>query len=278
MRQITLEEVKEIQLNILKDVAIFCEKQNIRYYLAYGTLLGAIRHKGYIPWDDDIDIIMPRPDYNKFVETYQNDNFIVFSPLNKESHNFTFTKVFDERTIKIEYGMEYADDNVCGVDIDIFPLDGLPDDNKQRKNFYRKQLFFFRLYRYSVSKYEKSGNPIKSFIKKICYSFAKCIGKRYLIEKINSNAMQYVFDSSKMVAMSVAPYSGKIYPMPKEIFEQCNIIFEGFYFKAPRGYGEFLKILYGNYMELPPKEKQITHHNYKVYWKENRDGFHNQMS
>ena len=129
MKEISFEESKKLELDILLAVADFCNKNNLTYFLAYGTLIGAIRHKGFIPWDDDIDIQMPREDYNKFIETFSHERYKTIAPgtpLSKHS----FVKVIDTETVKIEAHKKYKK-GFLGVDIDIFPLDGTPSDENE---------------------------------------------------------------------------------------------------------------------------------------------------
>ena len=122
-----VESIK-IELNILSDVHDFCIANGIHYILFAGSLLGAIRHKGIIPWDDDLDIAMPRPDYDRFVATYQNNRYIVKTIDNSEDFVFTFSKVIDNSTVLIENKTEQSK---IGINIDIFPLDGLPGDEDE---------------------------------------------------------------------------------------------------------------------------------------------------
>ena len=129
MKEIYLEELRVIQLELLQQIADFCEKNNIKYFLAYGTLIGAIRHKGYIPWDDDIDIVMPRDDYDRFLELY-NEAYPfskVVDMYNTKHYGFAFAKVHDVRTII--YETQYAQDSF-GVFVDVFPIDGIKGESQ----------------------------------------------------------------------------------------------------------------------------------------------------
>ena len=270
MKLITLNEIKNIELDILKDVAKFCDLNNIQYYLAYGTLLGAIRHKGFIPWDDDIDIIMPRPDYIKFIENYPNNankNYILTSIYNNDDHLYTFTKVYDSRTEKIEEGLSYNNNNVGGVEIDIFPMDGVPEDINESNKFFDKQKKWFKYYSFSISKFKKSRDPIRTIFKFIIFTITKVIGKERFIKIINKRAMKNKFEESKYVASSCVPYYGNKERICKSNYiGQIKIEFEGEFFNAPNGYDEYLSNIYGNYMRLPPIEQRITHHKYQVFW------------
>ena len=132
MKRISFEEAKRVELDILLHVAKFCDEHGLRYFLAYGTLIGAVRHKGFIPWDDDIDIQMPREDYEKLLELYPKENtdekYFLLAPEMKGAHH-PYAKIIDTRTVKKELGAKK--NNPLGVDIDVFPLDGQPDGDKE---------------------------------------------------------------------------------------------------------------------------------------------------
>lgn len=272
MNTISLDEMKKIELDILKDVVNYCNLNNIRYYLAAGTLLGAIRHKSFIPWDDDIDIVMPRPDYTKFIEGYEEfagKDYVLTYINNNKDHLFTYAKVYDSRTEKMESGISYNANNVGGVDIDIFPLDGVPKEMTKSDMFFKQQKIWFILHSLCIQKYTKSKNPLKTIIKYLIQTACKVIGKNNLIKIINRRAMRYDFESSEFIALSVAPYYGNRERMAKiNYLEQVEVQFEDGIFYAPIGYDEHLSKLYGDYMKLPPLEKRVTHHSYKAKWKD----------
>lgn len=234
MREIDCETLKKIELNILKDVAAFCEKEGLRYYLCGGTLLGCIRHQGFIPWDDDIDIIMPRPDYMKFVKLY-NDRESIYKVNSLETDpNWysAFAEVEDTRTLKIYTGFNI--NNNHGVNIDIFPTDGSPDGIIQLARF------------------------ICSFI-----DLNKIVEKR---------AMKYNVDQSKYIGCSTFPhYSYKECVTGKPFLRTVKRKFEDSYFCTPDNYDEYLSNLYGDYMKLPSKDKQVTHHDFIAYWRDSNE-------
>lgn len=120
MKEMTLQELHEVQLAMLDAVDNYCRLNHLRYSLGGGTLLGAVRHHGYIPWDDDIDIMMPRPDYEKFMRYFKHEYYKLYDYRTDDTCGFSFAKLIDTRTIVQEYTITYS------VFIDIFPIDGLP--------------------------------------------------------------------------------------------------------------------------------------------------------
>ena len=139
MKEIGIEELKSLQVDILKKIHSFCEEKNLRYFIAYGSLIGAIRHKGYIPWDDDIDIVMPRKDYDLFINSFNGnvDNLHVLCPENTPSYYTPYANVCDKRTILDEFHLTHFGIDV-GVKIDVFPLDNVPEDSCQYKHLIDK--------------------------------------------------------------------------------------------------------------------------------------------
>ena len=262
---ITDSEIRCITIEILEDVVSFCDKNNLIYYLTYGTLIGAIRHKGFIPWDDDVDIMMPRPDYEKFISSYRSKYYSVSNPLDSGSF-IEWAKVYDNRTIKIERDIDYNICKLTGVDIDIFPIDGQPDETFISE-FIKDSDYRIKLHKYIVR--ATRNNDSSSLKKKIASLPYRIIGAGHYIKKYIRNASKYSYNTSLYVGIADpypwAPYCGR---HKKTLFEsKVKVEFEGKLYWAPAGYDEFLKQIYGNYMILPPIEKQVAHHNYKVCWK-----------
>ncbi|MBQ8546301.1 MAG: LicD family protein [Clostridia bacterium] len=269
MRKLSTEEIKKIELEILEKVDMFCQKHNITYFLAYGTLLGAIRHKGFIPWDDDIDIQMPREDYERFIKVFEEaneyENLKVISPYSSISKH-TYVKVIDTRTIKKEERVYYADNESLGIDIDVFPLDGQPEKLEDFEKWYNKK---YRLYRlHNVSIIDPKALSIK---KRIVRPFIKFLGrdKKYLrkAEKLNN---EYAFSECEYVGSTAGLSNSKRNRYHRTCYEKTiDVLFDGHTFKAPVGYDEILTAMYGDYMK-PPKSTQSTHVN-ECYLKEKGD-------
>lgn len=264
MKTMSFEEHKEIELDILSNVADFCDKNELRYYLAYGTLIGAIRHKGFIPWDDDIDIWMPRDDYNKLMEIYNNfDNgpYKLITPYDKVSRH-TFVKIVNTLTVKKEAEIDYKN-GFLGVDIDVFPLDGQPDDQIKYEKWYDKLQKYYKFYPYLILSH---NNKIK---RKIAFPIIRLLsgGKNNILNKTKKLHCKYPYEKCTYVGSIECCYDYIELRYKKEWFDDFVFVeFENKKFKAPAEYHKILTQTYGDYMTLPPVEKRITHHSNKVYW------------
>lgn len=258
MKQINLLEVKEIQLSILRDVSDFCEKSNIRYFLIYGTLIGAIRHKGYIPWDDDIDIAMPRPDYERFMSTYKHQYYETIDVYKDLGYGLASAKVYDKRT-KIE--MELY--NLCsyGVFIDIFPIDGYKSRWQNEKALILQKLINIKKSRLCIKR-KIVKNAAIALGKIILFPFSQS----YLVKKLDSLSRRVAFNKSdKCNCFSSVDVRKEVFP--RRVFEEhCYAEFEGKQFRIPIEYDSYLRQIYGDYMLLPPEEKRVSHHGMNAYW------------
>lgn len=283
MKKISVDEMKSVELNILIDVASFCEEHGLRYYLCGGTLLGAIRHGGFIPWDDDIDIIMPRPDYMKFVTEYnkRESPYRVNSIITRKDWYSTYADVEDVRTIKINGNFNHSEQH--GINIDLFPTDGSPDDESERKKFWFINNMLTRIatlsvLKFSVSKYyadqDKSFSSVRTIlrtgIKFLGIPIAKLICNIFNLNQIVTNrAMKYDVDKSQYIGVSTFPHYGYKECVKGASFLKPNKrLFEGKYFNTPDNYDEYLSNLYGDYMTPPSKGSQQSHHKFEAYWKE----------
>ena len=268
MKEIHIEEIKKIQLDILTKIHEYCIKNNIRYFLAYGTLIGAIRHKGYIPWDDDIDIAMPRPDYNKFIKSFNgySKNLIVLAPELDWKYYAPYANVCDNRTILYE-GENRHNGQKIGIKIDIFPIDGVPSDKQEYYKIFNtanKYNWFLRFKRFPL-KYFIKGNLNQRIKKILIWFFMHFISYECMQKKIHKLSTNTLYSVAKYATQVTFTYD-KIY-FDKKIFEEyIDVDFEGKKFKSIKEYDIYLKALYGNYMELPPIESRIDHHDFKAYW------------
>lgn len=267
MKEIVVGDMKKIQINILDLVAKYCNKENLRYFLAYGSLLGAVRHKGYIPWDDDIDILMPRPDYEKFVKNFNIDieEYKVYAHSNDPEYNLPFAKVSYNKTLLIEK-TDIKFDKI-GINIDIFPIDGLPDSEIEQKKIVKSITMQRNLLNVKSISISSERLLYKNIILYLGKFFFSLLNYRKIIEKINHKATMLSYDQSKYVGCLVWNYGYKEI-MTKNIFSnQTELEFEGKNYCVPGGYNEFLVNIYGDYMKLPPESERATHHSFSAYWK-----------
>ena len=256
MKAIYTEEQKGIQLDILSDVISFCEEQKLNYFLAYGTLIGAVRHHGYIPWDDDIDIWMPEPDYDKFIVKYQSDKYKVIHNKNTKKYYVNFAKVHDERT---RFQEPYTQDTGYGVFIDVFPLHAYSGATQRRICF-----LFYRMIRMKRNKWYKDKPFYKNVINKVGQLCLLPIPLKFVSKCLEFFARQNNWDSAKFVHS----FSGNASEYPKKCFEGYERVkFENLECRIPIGYDMILKLQYGDFMKLPPKEQRILKHNAKAWWK-----------
>lgn len=264
MEVINAEELKKIQLSILEEVHSYCVSHNIKYFLAFGTLIGAVRHKGYIPWDDDIDILMPRPDYEKFIKEFKHEYLDTFCFDSQRKGLIVFCKVFDKRTTFIEESsISYEG---LGVNIDVFPFDGLSADWKTACKHVKKVMLWtnFAILKKMTTKHKRVW--YKNLVLAIIQMMLVVLPYKFIIEHICKLMKKYEYDESKYV---VHLYDAQLFKiMPKTIFDELIMMdFEGHSFYAPQNYDDYLRTYYGDYMELPPVEKRQSHHFYKAYWK-----------
>lgn len=264
MTKLNIDEIKKIELNILDEFHKYCEKNNLRYYLAYGTLLGAIRHKGFIPWDDDIDVVMPRPDYNKFLlltaekGITEHYDTVLYKGCTKKSI-YPFMKVIDNTTIVYEPGK--AEKNTSGIWIDIFPLDGYPEDSIKGLELFNSNMKFRHLQDIlTTSPFSKKQSLLKKIIKGcIIRPFLMLYGLNRICEKMNTIVQSYNFENSKLCSDILwGESSTAVFEKEKlEPFELTS--FENKQFRIPYCWKDFLEKNYGDYMQLPPENQRISH-------------------
>jgi lipopolysaccharide cholinephosphotransferase len=266
MKELDAGQMKEVQLEILKSLNRFCNENDIHYFLSGGTLLGAIRHKGYIPWDDDIDLAMPRKDYERFLSTYSDARFKVYSLKTARHCRFPFAKVYDTKTSVFEGA--YKKKAEFGLNIDIFPLDVAPDDDVAMGKMLKRSRFYQQLLKVKLSRISSQ------------WSFSRNLeiaGGRILLFPFSTG-----YFSSKIDTIAQSCSSGKTARRgcmvwgykEREILDNAvfassvPVEFEKLVFPAPVLYDTYLSSLYGDYMQLPPEEKRMTHHDFVAYWNE----------
>ena len=260
MKPIETAEAKKIQIEILDKIVSFCEENNLRYYLAYGTLLGAVRHKGYIPWDDDIDIHMPRPDYERFIATFNTPNgkYNVVTHEQERRYHVPFAKVYRKGTIVNEF---FYKQSVFGVYVDIFPLDGI---KSTKQAYWCGQCIRFMYIKTSIF------NNRQTLARKLRLAVTKLIllpfSSHFILKTMRSIATRYKFEECEHVC-SFGSRTALREILPRTVFDNHSTMeFEGKDYRIPAGYDNYLTHKYGNYMELPPVEKRISTHDSQGYW------------
>lgn len=259
---LSLDEIKKIELDLLIELKNICTQLGLRYYLIGGTLLGAIRHQGFIPWDDDVDVGMPRSDYNRLIEwskQYQHRHYQWLFCENGQNL-LPFGKLVDTRT---KLWAQYSDDEIHRhVWIDIIPLDGLPENMDEVQKIYRQAFFYRRIFNICGARLGEGQNLWKKI--------ARIIAKPILLSLkwrsrsalyLNRLAMQYDYDASEYVGAISWGLYGQAERMKKSaIGDACEVLFEQEKFNTFCCWDEYLKSLYGDYMTLPPINQRKSHH------------------
>lgn len=268
MKKITdIDEIKRIQLDILIALDRFCRKNDIRYFLIDGTLLGAIRHKGYIPWDDDIDVALDRKNYDRLMREFP-DLLEGKYKLHSLETNLRWDRAYgcisDERTQLVYDGnSSYA----TGILIDIFPIDEVPDNEKEWRRLQRKMKILSRM---SSIKASSSIKVSASHYKNITSLFLKLLLPFSLrtIAHWRDGLAQLNNDKSNSFGYEVAFGLGAKNRFKLKDFEDTvDVPFEGHQFMAPVNFDSVLTDTYGDYMQLPPEEERVSHHTLQAFWK-----------
>lgn len=268
-----MNDLQKKCLEIFKYFKEICDDNNLTYFAIGGTCIGAIRHEGFIPWDDDIDIAMPYADIIKLFDIMQKNPSLyyeVISPYTVKHFKSPFFKIHDNRTTFIETHQVKYPDTYKGVDIDIMPIFGTPNDPNSQYKMERKNSNYIRLNGLQRSGYER-GEPVKRRIAWALLQPLNLINNNIWFEKMINRYSQIPFDNSDKILFGwrfmPKDENGKGY---KSLFDYCDFSdyiekkFEDTFIRVPIGYHNYLSRDFGNYMELPPKEKQIPVHDAAV--------------
>lgn len=257
-----IQKLHIVQQEILDYFVEICKKNNFDYFLLGGTALGAYRHKGFIPWDDDLDVGMPRDDYEKFISIFKNENgkFYLQNEHTESNWFLTFSKIRKKDTVFIE---GYAEDifEMNGIYIDVFPIDYL---DKNRKSFlYQRYLKHCLRFNSCKNLYKRRGKIKYIFEHIICFPVF-CIGTQKTLSKLNNLCIGKCKreNANFLVVYDDSVIQGLDYDM---FYPPINLTFEGKEYCCPNRITDYLVALYGdNFMELPPEDERATHEAIRV--------------
>ena len=273
-KEMTLKELQQVSLDIMKDIHRFCVENNIRYSLGGGSLIGAIRHRGFIPWDDDMDVFMPRPDYERFRRTYKSDDYKFLCHEDNHSDLMLFGRVCDFKRTITHQERPWSDE-MSGVWIDVFPIDGTEDDEscylKVHKKLQRmcKPFYKFRRQNHHIQKGDSWWSVTKTYL-------AKIIGLNGLVPHLMFKWMYKIetrvdYDKANYwVLLSFLNPKPLIRNRKDETEPYVLADFEDAQFYIYKGYDVYLRHQFGDYMQLPPEEeRQPKQYWIKFCWKDN---------
>lgn len=274
MREISIDELKQIQLDILLKIDEFCRKNGIEYFLDGGTGIGAARHKGYIPWDDDIDIGMTRPNYEKFIHSFNGvyPHLDLYASELDWNYYVAHANVCDNRTRLVEALSDFRGFNL-GVKVDIFPFDVTDTDYAASLRTHKKQRHLLRLM-------SRKRRNLKTTWKTNKVNFVTCVLVRTLTcfisfsslqKKMYHNATRFKFEEGEYAYDMVNPFP-KMVRCPRSAFDEyMDVEFEGHIVRTIKGYDTYLNALYPGYMTPPPEKDRVPHHGFTAYWLESDD-------
>ena len=263
-RQLNEEEIKEVELGVMDYIHNLCQKENINYSLAYGTLLGAVRHKGYIPWDDDVDISLKRDEYDKLYQAVLRDNdpiYKVASWENDARYPYPFYRVYDARTV---YENNYIENDIdLGICVDVFPFDYYADVNKEmvKLDTYR------RLSVYTLYGIHSKNAGLKNIVRYLLVLVFRLTRVKTWNKKMNllsmqandSDSIDYLMENKRTSTKFEKTLLDKVMDSP----------FEDRTYKIPEASHQILSAIYGDdFMEIPPVEKRVKHDDFVAYIKE----------
>lgn len=268
-KPIKSNELKSVILKTLLRFDDFCKEYNITYSIAYGTALGAIRHKGFIPWDDDIDVVMLRPEYEKFEQAWQEyvkhhkEHYTLWPEMDEENYFMAFcAKFFDNDTVLYEH---FSKGKVVeyGVYIDIFVLDHIPIDEDKQIQLFKDVQFYWKWIQHFQRHFKKWNRFVRKYhlplpsLDMMANQLMKC---KDIYNKQLTPLVSLTQDYHKKNHTNNSIYN-------YDWFSNITLVeFEGHSLPIVKEYDDMLKKSYGDYMELPPKEQQIGH-NVEAYWK-----------
>ena len=262
-RKLDIDEIKEVELGVMDYIHNICKEKGINYSLAYGSLLGAVRHKGFIPWDDDLDIALKRDEYDKLYQAILEDNNSIYKVVSWENDSrypYPFYRVYDSRTV---YENNYIQNDIeLGICVDVFPFDDYKDVNKEitKLDMYR------RLSVYTLYGIRNKEAGIKNIIRYLMLVAFRLTRVKTWNKKLNDSSKVPVNSEYIDYLMESKKYSTKIDAKALDEVIECK--FEDRVYNIPKDYDHILTTIYGSdYMEIPPLEKRIQHDDFVAYIK-----------
>ena len=268
MKKLNLEEQKRILLDILVDFDRVCRSNDIGYSIAYGTLLGAVRHKGFIPWDDDVDVVVIREDYEKLrkvLNSQMDENHYFVCAEDDKRFAAPLPKIIDKRTVlrQLEHHSDRMD---LGVYIDIFVLDYIPDDPDKKTKVLKQSVLRRKMWSFCGTVNEENPAPVRA-VRKIINGTS--LARSIAVKTNNWAAKAGGSDKREMNILTFNDDAMNRYVMEAaDLGDLAEYSFEGHSFLGVGNYDKYLTLWYDDYMELPPEEKRASHHITEVYWKE----------
>lgn len=268
-KELNLQDIQQAEFEVLKEIAQICEEKRFRYFLAYGTLLGAVRHQGFIPWDDDVDIMMFREDRDKlihYLKTEYQGKLVVCDRSSTKNYPYGIPRICD-------MSYKYVSTNPLehfkfeqGVFVDVYALDPCGNSRKESDRLFKRIQRINGLY----SCYLGIGslNPMKQLVKQVIGFAMRILRGSDYPKKIDREILETIKRSttSNDKYLAEVAWAGNYKIYEKDIFNgECKLRFNGCEFNAPKGFDTFLKRTYGNYMKLPPEEKRVPYHGYKIF-------------
>lgn len=249
---LTLRERQLEYLRILKELDRYCTENNLRYYMGCGTLIGAVRHKGFIPWDDDLDVFVPRPDFLRLCETYYSEDFVFRNIRNDKAHPYNFGRLCSNKIYRL-----FRNKPLFNVGIDVYVINGAPDSREEQVKFMDET--FVHVNRAGQLLWIRNGLarrnlwPFRSLdfalLNKELFRAERCF------EKYNYETSEYIW-----------PWGGGRLIMKKEYYgTPIRLQFEDGWFMAPEHYHKVLTLGYGDYMQLPPEDEQHPYHKSNIF-------------
>lgn len=264
MRELSRREIQKIEIELLEEFADICESHGLRYYLAYGTLIGAARHQGFIPWDDDVDVMMPREDFESLLLHF-NDwrlrNSSHLAHCRNEQSRFPYGRIIDTRTLVDEEYCEGGEE--LGAWIDIFPLDDMP---LNAKSLSRRIAYWNTARMFAISDPKKGASLLARIVKRIVVPFYRRKGSIHYAMKMDQAVLDWA-DYDPSCYAEILGITERDKALPKEWFEPATMTFENRQYCIPASYDEVLASCYGDWKTLPPEDKRIPHP-VKIYLKE----------